>query len=112
MLYQKFVKQTHTKMQKTHRLFALIAFTGLLFYQSFAYSQQYVTVDSENGDRFTGIWRSGTETHFEIEYQGQILRLPLMGHTLSFTSDIANVTGSNRCEALSQWTHTAGIGAP
>ena len=91
MLYQKFVKQTHTKMQKTHRLFALIAFTGLLFYQSFAYSQQYVTVDSENGDRFTGIWRSGTETHFEIEYQGQILRLPLMGHTLSFTSDIANV---------------------
>lgn len=91
MLYQKFVKQTHTKTQKTHLLFVLTALVGLLFYQSFAYSQQYVIVDSENGDRFTGIWRSGTETHFEIEYQGQILRLPLMGHTLSFTSDVANV---------------------
>ena len=91
MLYQKFVKQTHTKIQKTHRLFALIAFAGLFFYQHLAHSQQYVIVDSENGDRFTGTWRSGTETHFEIEYQGQILRLPLMGHTLSFTSDIANV---------------------
>ena len=91
MLYQKFVKQTHTKTQKTHLLFVLTALVGLLFYQSFAYSQQYVIVDSENGDRFTGIWRSGTETHFEIEYQGQILRLPLTGHTLSFTSDIANV---------------------
>ena len=91
MLYQKFVKQTHTKIQKTHCLFALIAFTGLFFYQHFAYSQQYVIVDSENGDRLTGVWRDGTETHFEIEYQGQVLRLPLTGHTLNFTSDIANV---------------------
>lgn len=91
MLYQKFIKQTHAKIQKTHRLFALIAFTGLFFYQHLAHSQQYVIVDSENGDRFTGIWRNGTETHFEIEYQGQILRLPLMGHTLSFISDIENV---------------------
>ena len=91
MLYQKFIKQTHTKKQKTHCLFALIAFTGLFFYQHLAHSQQYVIVDSENGDRLTGIWRSGTDTHFEIEYQGQVLRLPLMGHTLNFTSDIANV---------------------
>ncbi|MDE0684700.1 MAG: hypothetical protein OXI63_17405, partial [Candidatus Poribacteria bacterium] len=91
MLYQKFIKQTHTKKQKTHCLFALIAFTGLFFYQHLAHSQQYVIVDSENGDRLTGIWRSGTDTHFEIEYQGQVLRLPLTGHTLSFTSDIANV---------------------
>ena len=91
MLYQKFVKQTHTKIQKTHRLFALIAFTGLFFYQHLAYSQQYVTVDRENGDRFTGTWRGFTETHFEIEYDGQVLRLPLTGATLSFTSDIANV---------------------
>lgn len=84
MLYQKFIKQTH-------RLFAVIAFIGLFFYQHLAHSQQYVIVDSENGDRFTGIWRDGTETHFEIEYQGQILRLPLMGHTLNFISDMANV---------------------
>ncbi len=91
MLYQKFIKQTHTKKQKTHCLFALIVFTGLFFYQHLAHSQQYVIVDSENGDRLTGIWRSGTDTHFEIEYQGQVLRLPLTGHTLSFTSDIANV---------------------
>lgn len=91
MLYQKFVKQPQTKQQKAHRLFTLIVFTGLLFYQHFAYGQQYVIVDSENGDRLTGIWRGGTDTHFEIEYQGQVLRLPLTGHTLSFTSDIANV---------------------
>ena len=91
MLYQKFVKQTHTKIQKTHRLFALIAFTGLFFYQHFAYSQQYVIVDSENGDRLTGTWRWGNETHFEIAYQGQVLKLPLMGHTISFTSDTAHV---------------------
>ena len=91
MLHLNFIKQTRTKTQKIHLLFALTVFVGLLFCQSFAYSQQYVTVDSENGDRFTGIWRDGTETHFEIEYQGQILRLPLKGHTLNFTSDMANV---------------------
>ncbi len=92
MLDLNFMKQARTKkIQKTHLLFVLTALVGLLFYQSFAYSQQYVIVDSENGDRFTGIWRSGTETHFEIEYRGQILKLPLMGHTLSFTSDITNV---------------------
>ena len=91
MLYQKFVKQTHTKIQNPCCLFALIAFTALFFYQHLAYSQQYVIVDSENGDRFTGIWRGSTETHFEIEYQDQVLRLPLGGYTLSFTSDIANV---------------------
>ena len=91
MLYRKFVKQIHLKKQKTHCLFALIAFTGVFFLQHLAYSQQYVIVDSENGDRLTGIWRGGTETHFEIEYQGQVLRFPLTGHTLSFISDIANV---------------------
>ena len=91
MLHLNFIKQTRTKIQKIHLLFALMVLVGLLFCQSFAYSQQYVIVDSENGDRFTGIWRDSTETHFEIEYQGQILRLPLMGHTLSFISDITNV---------------------
>ena len=91
MLYQKFVKQIHTKKQKTHCLFALIVFTGLFFYQHLAHSQQYVIVDSENGDRLTGTWRGATDTHFEIEYQGQVLRFPLTGHTLSFISDIANV---------------------
>ena len=91
MLYQKFVKQTYTKIQKTHRLFALIAFAGLFFYQHLAHSQQYVTVDRENGDRFTGTWRGSTTTHFEIEYDGQILKVPVTGTTLNFTSDIANV---------------------
>ena len=91
MLYQKFVKQTHTKKQKTRCLFALIAFAGLFFYQHFSYSQQYVIVESENGDRLTGTWVGGTDTHFEIEYNGQTLKLPVAGHTLSFTSDITNV---------------------
>ena len=91
MLCQKHTKQTHRKKQKTHRLFGLVVLTGLLFYQHFAYSQQYVIVDSENGDRFTGTWRGSNETHFEIAYQGQVLKLPLMGHTISFTSDTAHV---------------------
>ena len=91
MLYQKFVKQIHTNIQKTRCLFALIAFTGLFFYQHLAHSQQYVTVDRENGDRFTGIWRGFTDTHVEIEYNGQTLQVPLKGSTLNFTSDIANV---------------------
>ena len=91
MLYQKFVKQTRTKIQKTHRLFAVIAFTALFFSQHLAHSQQYVIVDSENGDRLTGTWRGATDTHFEIEYQGQILRLPFIGHTITVTSEIENV---------------------
>ena len=91
MLYQELVKRTHTSIQKTHRLFALIAFTALFFSQHLAHGQQYVIVDSENGDRLTGIWRGATDTHFEIEYQEQILRLPFMGHTLTVTSTIENV---------------------
>ncbi len=91
MLYQKFIKQTYKKIQKTYCLFALIAFAGLFFYQHFAYGQQHVTVDRENGDRFTGIWRGSTDTHFEIEYNGQILRLPVTGATIRFISELANV---------------------
>ncbi|MCY3740377.1 MAG: tetratricopeptide repeat protein [Candidatus Poribacteria bacterium] len=91
MLYQKFLKQIKRKKQKTYHLFALITFTGLFFCQHLAHSQQYVIVDSENGDRLTGIWRGATDTHFEIEYQGQILRLSFMGHTITVTSEIANV---------------------
>ena len=91
MLHQKSIKQTQKRRQQTHCLFALLAFTVLFLYQHLAYSQQYVIVDTENGDRLTGTWLRGDDTHFEIEYQGQILKLPLMGHTLHFTSDIANV---------------------
>lgn len=91
MLHLNFIKQIRTKIQKTYLLLAVTALVGSLFCQNFAYSQQYVIVENENGDRFTGIWRGGTETHFEIEYQGQILRLPVMGHTISATSDIAHV---------------------
>ena len=90
-MHQKFIKQTQTRRQKTHRLFALIALTGLFFYLHLAHSQQYVIVDRKNGDRFTGIWRGFTDTHFEIEYNGQVLQLPLKGSTLHFTSDLANV---------------------
>ena len=91
MLYRKSVKQTHTKKQKAHYLFALIVFTALFFYQHLAYSQQYVIVESENGDRLAGIWVGGTDTHFEIEYNGQTLKLPVAGHILKFTSNLAHV---------------------
>ena len=55
------------------------------------HSEQIVIVDRENGDRLTGRWLRATDTHFEIEYNGQTLRLPLKGHQVSFTTDIANV---------------------
>lgn len=65
---------------------------GLVFlFISFAHSEQYVTVDRSNGDRLTGRWISATDTHFEIEYNGQILKFPLEGNTLSFFSNLENV---------------------
>ena len=92
MLHQTFKKNTQPKKQKIYHLFLLITSIVLFVYQQhLAYGQQYVIVDRENGDRLTGIWRGGTGTHFEIEYQGEILRLPVAGHRLSFTSDLANV---------------------
>lgn len=62
---------------------------------SLAHSQQYVIVDSQNGDRLTGVWRGANDTEFEIDYNGQVLRLPLTGHTLRFTSDLAYVPDRN-----------------
>ena len=91
MLYQKLVKHTHLKKQKVYSLFVLIALALLFVSQQLAYSQQYVIADSENGDRLSGIWRGATDTHFEIEYNGQVLQLPLAGYTLNFTSDLAHV---------------------
>ena len=91
MLHQKFVKNTQLKKQKVYCLFVLIALVVLFVFQHLAYSELYVVVDSENGDRLTGSWRSATDTHFEIEYNGQILQLPLAGHTLNFTSDLTYV---------------------
>lgn len=91
MLYQTFKQKTHAKKQKALRLFTLITSFVLFLYQQPVYSQQYVIVDAENGDTLRGIWRDATDTHFEIEYHGQILRLPLKGHSLSFTSNLANV---------------------
>ena len=91
MLYQKRIKNTQVKKQKVYCLLTLIALAFLFSSQGLVYSQQYVIVDNENGDRLTGRWRGGTDTHFEIEYNGQILQLPLAGHTLKFTSDLAYV---------------------
>ena len=91
MLHQKFVKHTQTKKQKVYRLFAWIVPVILLLCQPFAYSEEYVIVEGENGDRLTGTWLGGTDTYFEIEYNGQALKLPLTGHTLKFTSNLANV---------------------
>ena len=92
MLHQTFRKNTQTKKQKTYHLFLLITSIVLFVYQQhLAYGQQYVIVDRENGDRLTGTWRGATDTHFEIEYQGEVLRLPLTGHSLSFTSNLENV---------------------
>lgn len=63
----------------------------LLLFTSYGYTQTFVIVEMQNGDRFTGIWRNGNDTHFEIEYNGQILRLPLEGNILNFTTNIDNL---------------------
>ncbi len=79
-------------MKNTYPLFLLTSLALiLLLFTSIAYSEQYVIVDRENGDRLTGTWRNATDTHFEIEYNGQVLRFPLKGHTLRFISDLENV---------------------
>ncbi len=75
--------------------YPLFSLTGLVLilvlFTSTAHTEQYVIVDVENGDRLTGIWRGATDTHFEIEYNEQVLRFPLEGHTLSFVSKLENV---------------------
>ena len=92
MLHQRFVKYTQRKKQKLYQLLALITLAILFVCQYPAHSQQqYVIVDSENGDRLTGSWLRATDTHFEMEYNGQVLQLPLAGHTLNFTSNLAHV---------------------
>ena len=91
MLHQTLQKNTPRKRQKICQLFALITVLVLFVYQHPVYSEQYVVVDTESGDRITGTWRGATDTHFEIEYQGQILRLPLAGHSISFTSKLSHV---------------------
>ena len=91
MLHQTVRKKNQTEKQKTSLPFLLIVSVALFVYQFPAYSQQYVVVDGENGDRLTGIWRGATETHFEIEYNGQVLRLPVTGYSLDFTSNTTHV---------------------
>lgn len=91
MSQQTLTKNTQLKKQKIRCLLTLVAFVPLLASQYPVYSEQYVIVESESGDRLTGNWRGATDTHFEIEYNGQVLRFPLAGHALNFTSDLAHV---------------------
>ncbi len=77
-------------MQKSYSLLLWIGFIFLIGV-NFAHSQQYVIVDSQNGDRLTGVWRGANDTEFEIEYNGQVLRLPLMGHTIRWTANLEHV---------------------
>ena len=79
-------------MQNAYSLFSLTSLVLIfLLFTSIASGQQYVIVEMENGDRLTGTWRGATDTHFEIEYNGQVIRLPLQGHTLTFVSKLENV---------------------
>ena len=111
MLHQTFRKNTQTKKQKTFHLF-LFLIVLFVYQQHLAYGQQYVIVDRENGDRLTGIWRGGTDTHFEIEYQGEILRLPVTGHRLSFTSDLANVADRTAAKYFRNGLQLLELGLP
>ncbi len=63
----------------------------LTFFAEIVFCDQFVIVDRADGDRLTGRWLNSTDQHFEIEYNGQVLRLPLVGNTLTFTNDLENV---------------------
>ena len=79
-------------MKKTLQIhFFLLFIISFLLQAIISHSEQIVIVDSENGDRLTGKWLRATDTHFEIVYNRQTLRLPLKGNRISFTTDIANV---------------------
>ena len=79
-------------MQNAYTRITLIFIIGLLtLCTRYVNSDQFVTVDRANGDRLSGRMISATDTHFEIEYNGQILRFPLEGNTLSFPSNLENV---------------------
>ena len=60
-------------------------------FTSTGFPQTFVIVETPNGDRLTGLWRNGNDTHFEIEYNGQIIRLPLEGNILNFTTNLDNL---------------------
>ncbi|MCY4402600.1 MAG: tetratricopeptide repeat protein [Candidatus Poribacteria bacterium] len=78
-----------------YNLFLRISFiTFILLITVFintAYSEQFAIVYRDNGDRITGRWINSTDQHFEIEYNGQVLRFPLEGNTIHFISDLENV---------------------
>lgn len=76
-------------MNNIHRFFIfLLILTTLLLISDVCFSDQFVVVDRENGDRLTGRFLGATDTHFEIEYNGQVLKFPLKGHRIDFTSDV------------------------
>ncbi len=78
-------------MQYSYIKIVLIFFIGLFtFCTNYVNAEQYVIVDRGNGDRLTGRMVGASDTHFEIEYNGQILRFPLEGNTLSFISNQEN----------------------
>ena len=70
----------------------ILLIIGLLtFNTKYAHCEQYVTIDRANGDRLTGRMLSATDTHFQVEYNGQILKFLLEGNTLSFSSNLENI---------------------
>lgn len=62
-----------------------------LLFTSYGFTQTYVIVEMQNGDRLTGEWLNGNDTHFEMKYNGQIIRLPLEGNILNFTTNLDNL---------------------
>lgn len=88
------MKNFYTLFSLTSLVLILVLFTNTAYCDIAPIlpgSEQYVIVYMENGDRLTGIWRGATDAHFEIEYNEQVLRFPLEGHTLSFISTLENV---------------------
>ncbi|MCG9126474.1 tetratricopeptide repeat protein [Candidatus Poribacteria bacterium] len=63
----------------------------LLLYAFSGYTQTYVIVEMQNGDKLTGQWLDGNDTHFRIEYNEQIVQLPIEGTVLSFTTNLDNL---------------------
>lgn len=99
-----------------YNLFLRISFISfillIIVFINTAYSEQFVIVDRENGDRLTGRWISATDQHFEIEYNGQVLRFPLIGNTIHFTSDLDNAPNQKATKHYRNGLDLLGIELP
>lgn len=74
-----------------NKLIKLCLIAGLILFTNSVFCEQYVIIDRANGDRLTCRWLGATDSHFDVEYNGQVLKFELEGNTISFISNLATI---------------------